>query len=155
LSLNTTDGAVTGSLLPGPLAINNTAALNDLLENITFGDTLSFTLTLSGPAVTFPDSALPGSSFALSLYDANFNPLLTTDPAGTLVTVDLNPDGSTSAFNFPSDTSGGAPAGDAVLQSSTVPEPASFLLLACGVVCLGAYRMRTQLMNFYRSKCYA
>src|SRR5208282_842911 len=81
LGLNTTDGNVSGMLIPGPLTINNTQALNDLLENITFGTTLSFTLTLSGPAVSSPNPNLPGTSFGLSLYDANFNPLLTTDPA--------------------------------------------------------------------------
>ena len=129
LSLNTTDGDVSGTLLPGPLVINNTMVLNDVLENITFGTSISFTLTLSGPGVTSPDPNLPGSGFGLSLYDANFNPLLTTDPAGTVVTMNLNPDGSTGVETFPSDNSGGTPVGSAVPQATAVPEPSTGFLI--------------------------
>jgi PEP-CTERM motif len=136
VSLNTTDGDVLGTLSPGPLTINNTFALNDLLENITFGTSISFTLTLSGPGVSSPNPAVPGSSFGLSLYDMNFNPLLTTDPAGTIITINLNSDGSTGIETFPSNSSGGAPVGSAV-ELTTVPEPGSLILLASGLVSFG------------------
>jgi hypothetical protein len=139
LSLNATDGNVSGTLLPGPLTINNTQGLNDLLENITFGTSIVFELTLSGPGVTSPNSNLPGSSFGLSLYDSNFDPLLTTDPAGTVLTLNLNPNGSTSVENFPSDSSGGTPVANASLQATATPEPASILLLTSGVAGMGVY----------------
>ena len=138
MSLNTTDGDVGGSLLPGPLTINNTFALNDLLENATFGTSLQFVLTLSGPGVSSPDTTSPGSSFGLSLFDSNFNPLLTVDPAATVLTINLNSDGSTIADTFPSDNSGSAPVAEAVIgASSGVPEPTTALLLISGACAIG------------------
>ena len=136
LSLNTTDGDVTGTLSPGPLIIKNTYALNDLLENITFGSSISLTLALSGSGITSLNPNLPGTSFGLSLYDANFNPQLTTDPSGTVVTINLNPNGSTSVQTFPSNNSGGAPVGSATPVAT--PEPSSFVLLSIGLVIMGA-----------------
>jgi len=141
LSLNTTDGDVSGSLLPGPLTINNTFALNDFLENITFGTNIDFTVTLSGPGVSSPDSTLPGSSFGFTLYDSSFNSLLTIDPAGTVVTINLNPDGSTTVSTFPSDESGGAPAGDASQQLVVVPEPSSVIIFSIGLFGIAAYAL--------------
>jgi hypothetical protein len=140
LSANTTDGDVSGNLNPGPLAINNTFLLNDLLENITYGTNMAFTLALSGAAVDSSDPSLPGSSFSLSLYDASFNPLLTIDPAGTVLTLNLNPDGSTSIFTFPSDNSGGASV-CTVTQESSVPEPASIFMLTPGLIAMTLYSM--------------
>jgi hypothetical protein len=139
LSLSTTDGNVTGTLSPGPLTINNTQALNDLLENVTFGSSISFTLTLSGPGVSTPDANLPGTSFGLTLYDLNFDPLLTTDPGGTVITINVNPDGSTGVETFPSDDSGGAPVGSAILQTLAVPGPGSLMLLTTAFVALCPY----------------
>ena len=109
VSLNTTDGDVVGNLVPGPLAINNTLAFNDLLENMTFGTSIAFTLTLSGAGVTSPDASEPGSSFGLSLFDGSFNPLLTIDPAGTVVTINLNADGTTAPERFPATILEGLP----------------------------------------------
>lgn len=144
LSLNTTDGNVSGTLIPGPLTINNTLAFNDLLENITFGSQLSFTLTLSGPGVTSPNLNDPGTSFGLSLYDVNFNPLLTTDPAGTVVTANLNPNGSTSIQTFSSDSSGGASVVTATTGPVATPAPSSLVLVILGVLSLGGYALVTR-----------
>jgi hypothetical protein len=144
LSLNTTDGDVSGTLSPGPLTINNTQSLNDLLENVTFGTSISFTLTLSGPGVVSLNPDLPGTSFGLSLYDVEFNPLLTTDPGGTVITINLNPDGSTSVQTFASDVSGGAPVGSATLQTLAAPEPDSIILLITGFAVLCPCRFATK-----------
>lgn len=145
LTLNATDGDVSGTLSPGPLTISNTFGLNDLLENITFGTNMTFTVALSGPGVTTPDSGLPGSSFGLSFYDGSFNPLLTTDPAGTVVTVNLNPDGSISPVTFPSDNSGGVAVGGAVPQApAAVPEPTSIVLFVSGLCGFCVYVRKSQ-----------
>jgi hypothetical protein len=145
LSLNTTDGDVSGTLIPGPLTINNTLALNDLLENITFGTSLSFTVTLSGTGVTSPNPNLPGTSFALSLYDSNFNSLLTTDPAGTVVTANLNPDGSTSIQTFSSDNSGGASIVTATPEEIVAtPAPSSIVLSVMGLGSMGLFAMMSR-----------
>jgi hypothetical protein len=109
-----------------------------LLENITFGTTLSFTLTLSGQGVTSPNPSLPGSAFSLTLYDNMFNALLTTDPAGTVVTVNVNPNGSSSVETFPISNSVTMDAGSAVLP---VPEPISAVLVALGAAGIGAFRL--------------
>ncbi len=154
LSLSTTDGDVSGTLVRGPLAINNTFFLNDLLENITFGTNIAFTLTLSGPGLASPDPTLSGSSFGLSLYDSNFDSLLTTDVAGTVVTINVNSDGNTSPETFPSDGTGGAPVGNAALQSSAVPEPSTIALFAIAMFGLGARRVasRWQLRDIWSSR---
>ena len=85
---NFVGGNVTGSL-PGPLTITNTNADNEYLEGLTFGNTITFDLSLDGPALTSPNGnpTANGTTFAISLYDStSFNYLLPpTGPAGTLI----------------------------------------------------------------------
>jgi len=83
----TLTGDASGSL-PGTLTLDNGTAYNDVFQGFTFGSKFDILLTLSGPALNSPGGS-SGSSFALSLYDAaGVTPLLTTDPNGSVLTVD-------------------------------------------------------------------
>jgi hypothetical protein len=139
---NTTDGDVTGSLA-STLTINNTDTLNDLLQAINYGTTISFNLDISGPATTTPDPNNLGSAFALSLYDSNFNPLLTTDPNGSVATILLNPDTTITTQTFPASAGSGPAATVQFFGSTTVPEPSSIVIggIALAMLaCHGAVR---------------
>jgi hypothetical protein len=97
--LNGVSGDVSGTL-PDALTLTNSTAFNDFFEGFVYGNTIQFELTLSGPAAG--SSTTPGSSFAFSLYDDTGSiPLLTTDPNGSVLTVNVNADGSTSVETFP------------------------------------------------------
>ena len=95
-------------------------------------------MTLSGPALDSPGGS-SGSSFALSLYDADGRtPLLTTDPNGSVLTVNLNVSGTTSVLTFPQSSTNSTPAASV----SSVPEPSSLVLFGLGVLGLLAYVLR-------------
>jgi hypothetical protein len=139
-----TDGAASGTL-PGTLTINNTFALNDVFQPATYGQSLDFTVALSGPGVDNPNSALSGSSFALTLYASDFmTTLLTTDPAGTVATINLNADGSTTALTFPATPGGSATATVTPSAPPAVPEPSTLSLTLLGLAggCLFRWRLR-------------
>lgn len=60
-------GDVSGTL-PGTLTFDNGTAFNDYFNGFTFGNSLSFDVTLYGPALTTPNgTATSGSTFAFSL----------------------------------------------------------------------------------------
>jgi hypothetical protein len=120
-------GDATGSLPSPGLTLDNGTGFNDAFQAIKFGSSVSFDVTLSGPGLN-PSSSGVGSSFAMSLYDTNNNPLLTTDTNGSVVTAQLSPDGTVQVENFPSALNS-APAAEANLVSAT-PEPSSVILLA-------------------------
>jgi hypothetical protein len=111
----------------GGLALNNDAAYNDAFQAITFGNSLTFKLSLSGSAIDSPDhSSLSGSSFAFSVFGdpAGTLPILTSDTAdGFAYVVNVNLDGSTTAFDY-------------LLSATTVPEPASAAFIPLGIVAL-------------------
>ena len=120
-------GDATGSL-PGTLTLDNGTAYNDVFQGFTFGNSLGFLLTLSGQAIDSPGGTF-GSSFALSLYDAaGITPLLTTDPNGSVLTVNLNASGTTSVLTFPQSPTNDTPVAGAS-PVSAVPEPLSIVLL--------------------------
>lgn len=130
-------GDVAGTL-PGELDFDNLMSFNDYFTDFTYGSTISFDVTLSGPAITSPDGvSQSGSSFFFSMYDDNGNPLLTSDPFGTAVELDINLDGSTSATVSSDESS-------AVMPTSNVPEPGASLLLTCGLILLVGLRKITQ-----------
>jgi hypothetical protein len=143
-------GDATGSL-PGTLTLDNGTVYNDIFQGFNYGNTFSFILTLSGPAVANPGGAV-GSAFAVSLYAADgFTPLLTTDPNGSVATIDLNSNGTTSVFTFPQSSTDNTPA--ATVTSATVPEPSSTVYLACVAVSLLGYRLLRRAygrLNMYR-----
>ena len=142
---NTTDGDLTGSLA-STLTINNTDQLNDLLQAISYGTSISFNLDISGPATTTPDPNNLGSAFALSLYDTNFNPLLTTDPNGSVATILLNADTTTTIETFPS-SPGSGPAATVQFLGNTVPEPSTIVIAGIALAtlaCPGGVRRITR-----------
>ena len=143
----TTTGALAGTAqdtgggagtLPGTLTIANTGSNNDVFQGITFGSTLSFFATFSGPAITSPTGAGAASTFAFSLFDAaGANTLLGTNPDGSVLDLTVNPDGSQTVVS-------GSTA--LTVTAAPVPEASSALslglLLASGVGGLAAARRR-------------
>lgn len=135
-------GAASGAL-PGVVTLTNGTAFNDYFQDVVYGTTLTFDLSLSGPALSSPDgTSLSGSGLAFSLFSdaAGTQPALTSDAIdGFAATVGVNLDGTTTVSNFSSDTSITAAGG-----STSVPEPDSIALAAVGFVLalLGVYRRR-------------
>ncbi len=81
--------------LPGTLTLANIGSNNDVFQGITFGSTLSFFTTFSGPAITAPTGKGAGSTFAFSLYDASgTKTLLGVNPDGSVLDIMINPGGS-------------------------------------------------------------
>jgi len=109
----TSDGTLAGSptltgdvagALPATLTFDNGTGLNDYFEGFTYGSTLSFQVSLYGPALSSPDgTSTSGSTFAFSMFSdaAGTIPALTTDTIdGFAFTVDVNLDGTTTVTNF-------------------------------------------------------
>jgi len=102
-------GSVSGAL-PGTITFTNSTALNEVFQGVTFGTTLSFEVTFSGPAIDTPNgTATAGSTFGIGLYDSNQNPILTNQGAttGFAGQVDINLNGTTTATAFPRNNMGG------------------------------------------------
>jgi hypothetical protein len=131
-----TIGDASGTL-PGTVTFDNIPTTNDYTQGITFGDTITFDVDISGPAVDSPDPTdYPGgSTFVLDFINSGFSGFLfTSDPTNTneylAGTVDLNPDGSTTPTTYSSLDGGtsvvtfGAP----IVLTST-PEPSMVALL--------------------------
>lgn len=134
----TLTGDAVGSL-PGTLTIGNSTSYNDIFQVFTYGKRFTFQLTLSGQAIDSPGGTF-GSSFALSLYDAaGMTPLLTTDPNGSILTLNLNADGSTLAETFPQSPTNSTPVAIAI---NTVPEPSSLKLVTGFIVLIVIYPYR-------------
>jgi hypothetical protein len=62
-------GDVTGTL-PGTLSMDNGTLIQDYFQAITFGNTITFVLTLGGPAVTAPNGNPSETVFVLSFLDS-------------------------------------------------------------------------------------
>ena len=123
-------GDVTGTL-PGSLTLVNSTFFNDYYEGFTAGMGIFFNLTLSGPAIDSPNgTATGGSSFGISLFDGDNNPVLTVDPGGLLGRIDLGLDGKPTLIVSPASPAGG-PAVTFTPETlpASVPEPATFELL--------------------------
>src|SRR5579863_728381 len=90
-------GDVSGTL-PGTLTFDNGTGFNDYFDGFTFGSTLSFQVSLYGPALSSPGGATSGSTFAFSMFSnaAGTVPTLTSDTTdGFAFTVNVNLDGTT------------------------------------------------------------
>jgi hypothetical protein len=125
--------------LPGTLTFDNGTAFNDYFEGFTYGSTLSFEVSLDGPALTSPDGvSSSGSTFAFSMFSdaAGTTPALTTNSAaGFAFTIDVNLDGTTTLANYSSQTM-------VVPITSAIPEPSTIALLGIGLIGLGIMRRR-------------
>jgi PEP-CTERM motif len=126
-------GDVSGTL-PATLTFNNDTAFNDYFDDFTFGTTISFDVSVYGPALSAPNgTATSGSTFAFSMFsDADGTiPALTTDTVdGFAFTVGVNLNGSTTVTPFSSET------------NVSTPEPGTFVLLGTALACVGVLRLR-------------
>ncbi len=130
-------GDVSGGPLPLDLTFGNQTVFNDYFQGLPsggfkFGSTLSFDVSLYGPALSSPDgTSTSGSTFAFSMFSdpAGTVPALTNNLTdGFAFTVDVNLDGTTTVTNF-SDQTTVVPVVDAV------PEPSSFVLIGIAFGC--------------------
>jgi hypothetical protein len=137
-------GDVSGTL-PGTLTSDNGTSFNDYFDGFTFGNSLSFAVSLYGPAIDSPDGvSTSGSTFAFSMFSdgAGTTPALTSDlTEGFAATVDVNLDGTATVNNFSGQTTITTPG-----TPTPVPEPSSFLFLGSIVVLFGV------LMQFRRRR---
>ena len=137
----TLTGDVVGAL-PATLTFDNGTGFNDYFEGFTFGSTLSFQVSLYGPALSSPDgTSTSGSTFAFSMFSdaAGTMPALTTDTTdGFAFTIDVNLDGTTTVTNFSAQTT--------VEPATTpaVPEPGTLPLMAAAIGLWLAIRFRLQ-----------
>ncbi len=128
-------GAAAGTL-PQTLVIGNGGAFNDVFQGITYGTSLSFTASFSGPALTPPPNVITGSTFVLGLYAGDgVTPLLTTDPSGSLADVELNGTGTTTPTTFP-DINGTDYATISATGPNPVPEASTAATTMVGLLVL-------------------
>ncbi len=120
---------VTGGVgtLPGSLALSNASPQN-YQQAFTYGNSISFKLSLTGPALSTPSAlAIGGTDLALYLLDGSDNPLLTDDPNGSIVDFSIAPKtGQVTYTTFPN------AGGSTVAAVVPLPEPGSLLLLLSG-----------------------
>lgn len=108
----TINGDVSGAL-PGTVTFDNGTGFNDYFNDFTYGSTLSFQVSLYGPALSSPDGrSTSGSTFAFSMFSdpAGTMSVLTTNPEGFAFTIDVNLDGTTTLANFSPQTTVSVPA---------------------------------------------
>lgn len=143
-----TDGTLAGNqvltgdasgALPATVTFDNGTGFNDYFEGFTYGSTLSFDVSLYGPALSSPDgTSTSGSTFAFSMFSdaAGTMPVLTTNTTnGFAVIIDVNLDGTTTGTNFSTQTS--------ISTSSVTPEPSTLLLVSiAGAVIMSFIRIR-------------
>jgi hypothetical protein len=112
-------GDASGSL-PGTVTLDNGTGFNDYFQQFTYGSTLTFDVSLYGPALSAPDGvSSSGSTFAFSMFSdaAGTVPALTTDVIDGFAYVgNVNLDGSTTVTNY-------------IVNSAAAPEPATWFLM--------------------------
>jgi hypothetical protein len=130
-------GDVAGQL-PATVTFDNGTGFNDYFDDFTFGSTLSFQVSLYGPALSAPDGvSASGSTFAFSMFSdaAGTVPAITTDTTdGFAFALDVNLDGTTTVNNFSSET-------NVTSATSAVPEPSSLSLIALALGIVVAFQL--------------
>jgi hypothetical protein len=136
-------GDVTGQL-PATLTFVNDTPFNDYFDDFTYGTTISFEVSIYGPALSSPDGvSTSGSTLAFSMFSdpAGMTPVLTSDTIdGFAFTVNVNLDGSTTVTNYSAQTSVTPMTGPP--GPSGVPEPGTLALSATALVCLALFGRR-------------
>ena len=118
--------------LPDTLTLDNGTATNELTQGFTFGTSIAFLVTLSGPAVGGPaPGPEDGSTFAFTLFDDSGTPF-SSGPGGSIVTIDI--DGASGATTGTAYAPFDSPGPTAVVRAISVPEPSSLVLLGLGAV---------------------
>jgi hypothetical protein len=132
-------GSVTGSL-PNTLSIVGSTS-NDYFEGLTFGDSLTFDVTLSGAGVSLAGDAAgtSGTIFQLSFFDPTISfPLFSSDPSGATALIEVAADGAVTTDALPNE---GGVNSDASIVAT--PEPGTLSLFALGgLMALGAFASR-------------
>jgi len=145
-------GEVTGTLTnPVVFSVTGDGATNDYSQQITFGDQLSFELTISGQGVTTP--ICPGTSgtqcsfpgFLLDFIDTtNGTFLFSNDPSGTspdsewiVGGVNVNMDTTTTSYVNP-----GPGNSTSDLTITAVPEPRGTLVLVVAFIAMAGLMRR-------------
>lgn len=127
----TNTGGVSSDL--AALIISLVNDLNQTLQPVTWGNQISFLVTLSGTLIENPDpGGFIGALFSVSLLDSTQTNFLLGGPP--LAGLDIAPAAlGITPFN------NGAPG---IVGISEVPEPATWLLVGAGLVGLGALRRK-------------
>ena len=130
---------------PFPVTLTDTVFFNEFLQEITLGNSVSFTLNLTE---NMPSGSLP-DSFAFFLLDNTLSPLFdTTDStgAGALFAVDIDGTSSSFPYNFaPTDTD--VAVTWTLEPVASVPLPSTALLIGAGLLGGLAARRRVQIAS--------
>ena len=121
----------TGSL-PGPLSFDNQVS-NDYFEAMTFGNQLSFLVTLSGDGVSAGGGSTSdsGTSFLVTFFDPSISSFLFSNaPDGVAAEIDVAPEGTVTTAAQP---------GSSV---AATPEPATWSLVGMAGLLVGVVKQR-------------
>jgi hypothetical protein len=129
-------GDVTGGPLPThAVFFDNGGGNNDYFDGFTYGDTLTFDISLSGPALSAPDGmSASGSTFAFSMFSdiGGTLPALTSDTVnGFALTVAVNLNGTTTPLVTSTET-----------NVVALPEPSTFALFGASLFLAAWRRLR-------------
>jgi len=122
----------TTGLLPGPLSFDNQVS-NDYFEAMTFGNQLSFLVTLSGDGGNLGGGSTSdsGTSFLVTFFDPSISSFLFSNAAdGVAAEIDVAAEGTVTTSAQPGST------------VAATPEPATLSLLGMGGVLVGIARRR-------------